>query len=147
MQLGDQLGIVDLEQQLASGDVVAALHWPLTNPAVDTRCDVDARRVGLALNNKRLRLHEVPKRQADNCADNDRNDNGGSSRDPRRSPRLSGEPLFHRRRCGPDVFGLAIFRHDPHADWLCEKSTLTQSYSNTVGFHCLLTLVSIATRL
>ena len=60
MQLGDQLRVIDLEQQLAGGYVVAALHRPLTDSAVDTRGNVDARGVGFALDNEGLRLHKVP---------------------------------------------------------------------------------------
>ena len=47
--LRHQFRIVDLEQQLASRDIVAALDRALRHPAVDPRGDVDARGVGFAL--------------------------------------------------------------------------------------------------
>jgi hypothetical protein len=60
MEFRNELGIIDLEQQLPGGDIVAALDRPLPHPAVDARGDVDTRGVGFALNDERLRLDQVP---------------------------------------------------------------------------------------
>ena len=48
-QLGHQFGIVDLVKQLSGGDIIAALDRALRDAAIDARRDVDAGRVGLAL--------------------------------------------------------------------------------------------------
>ena len=74
--LGDRLGVVDLHQHGARGDVLAALDRDLGDAPVDPRGDVEPRRVDLALHQQRLRPHQIPDRQAgddgDDHADNDR---------------------------------------------------------------------------
>ena len=76
--LGDRLGIVDLDQHGAGGDVLAAHDRDLSDAPVDPRGDVEPRRVHLALHQQRLRPHQIPDRQAgdggDHHADNDRRD-------------------------------------------------------------------------
>ena len=85
LELGQQFRIVDLVQQLARGDILAALDRALADPAVDARRDVDAGRVRLALDEQRLRLHEIPERQANDRRDNERDDEGRPACDLRRS--------------------------------------------------------------
>ena len=63
LELGQQLGIVDRHQELAGRDVLAAIDRALGDPAIDARRDVDARGIGLALDQERLRLHQIPQRQ------------------------------------------------------------------------------------
>ena len=52
LKLGYEFRIVDLVQQLAGGDIVAALNRALANPAVDARRDVDASGVRFSLNDQ-----------------------------------------------------------------------------------------------
>ena len=92
LKLRHQFRIVDFVQQLTSGDIVAALNRALADPAVDARCDVDARGVRFSLNDQWLRLHKIPERQANDRRDNKRNDKGRRPRDPGRSRNS-------RRRC------------------------------------------------
>ena len=98
LELGHQFRIVDLEQQLPGGDVVAALNRALSDPAVDARRDVDAGGVGLALDDERLRLDQVPQREADSRGDDERDDDSRRSCDLWRA--LRDAPLAVRRGRG-----------------------------------------------
>jgi hypothetical protein len=75
LQFGEQLRIVDLDQKLSLRDVVAARHRSLADPSIDARGDVDARRVGFALNQQRLRQRDIPERKPrdgrDGCDDDE----------------------------------------------------------------------------
>jgi hypothetical protein len=52
----------------------------LGHAAIDARGDIDPRGVRLALDQQRLRLDQVPERQADDHGDGKRDDNGGGAR-------------------------------------------------------------------
>ena len=65
-ELGDEFRIVDFVEDLARDDVVASLDRTLGHSAVDPRRNIDVRRVGLSLDEERLRLGQIPERQADN---------------------------------------------------------------------------------
>ena len=69
-----QLGVVDLEQQLPSRDVLAPLNGALADAPIDPRGDVDAGRIRFALDDERLRPCEIPDRKADNCGQDERHD-------------------------------------------------------------------------
>ena len=95
LEPGQQFGIVDRHQDLARGDVLAAIHRAPGNAAVDPRRDVDPRGIRLALNQQRLRLNEIPKRQGEDRDHGKRND---GDRRPRRllwRVRAVVRPLFH----------------------------------------------------
>ena len=81
---GDQLRIVDLEQQLPGGDVLAALDGTLAHPPVDPRGDVDAGRIRFALDDERLGPREIPDREADDPGEDERHDRRGRRRAPAR---------------------------------------------------------------
>ena len=74
LEPGQQLGIVDDHCNLAPGDMIAAVDRTLYHPTVDSRRDVHARRIDLLLEQQRLRLDEVPKRQGDDRGDRQRDD-------------------------------------------------------------------------
>jgi hypothetical protein len=95
---GDQLRIVDLEQQLPGGDVLAALDGTLADAALDARGDIDAGRVGFALDDERLRPSQIPDREAHDPYENERHDGGGRRRAPGRplAPRLGFSALVRR---------------------------------------------------
>ncbi len=94
---GDQLRIVDLEQQLPGCDVLAPLDGTLANSPIDPGGDVDAGRIRFALDDERLRPCEIPDREAHDCGEDEGYDGRGSRR-------ASGGPLARRLRFG------AIFR-------------------------------------
>ena len=87
---GDCLRVVDLNEHGTRCDVLAAHDRDLGDAPVDTRGDVEPRRVDLALHQQRHRPYQIPDRQAgddgDDYADNDRRNPRGR---PRRFRRLA----------------------------------------------------------
>jgi hypothetical protein len=63
--LGDGLGIVDAHQHRAGGHILAALDRHLRDPSVDTRRDIESRRIHLTLHEQRLWPNQY---QIDNAA-------------------------------------------------------------------------------
>ena len=102
-----KLRIVDLVQQLARGDIVAALDRALADPAVDARRDVDARRVRFSLNDERLRLDQIPERKANDRSDNERDNKRGPSRDLQAFAERSTRCLARRESEGGAALSLA----------------------------------------
>ena len=79
-QFRDKLGVVDLEQQLPGGDVLAPLDGTLADAPIHPRGNVDAGRIRFALDDERLRPCEIPDREADNRGKDERYDSAGSRR-------------------------------------------------------------------
>jgi hypothetical protein len=90
--LPQNLGIVDLEKQLSGCHVLAAGDRTSCHTAVDTRSDVDADRPSLALDQHRLRLDQVPERQAEDDGNDQSDDEGRGYR------RRAGRVLLSGRR-------------------------------------------------
>ena len=65
VKLGNEFRIVDFVENLTRGDVVASLDRTLGHPAVDPRRDIHVRGVRLSLDEERLRLDQIPERQAE----------------------------------------------------------------------------------
>jgi hypothetical protein len=80
-KLGDELGIVDLEEKLPGADIVTSRNRALGDLSIHASGDVDPSGVGLALNNEGLRLDKVPERQPDYRGDDQRNDDRRPARD------------------------------------------------------------------
>ena len=87
--LRERLRIVDPHQHGAGGDVFPALHRDIGDASVDPRGDVEARGIHLALDQQRLRPHQVVDRQT-------RDDGDDQPDDDRGNPRRSGRPGWRR---------------------------------------------------
>jgi hypothetical protein len=70
-----QFGILDLDQNLACGDVLTAGDRAFCNPAINASRDIDAGRVSFPLNDKGLGLNQIPHGQASNRGHNGGYDN------------------------------------------------------------------------
>src|ERR1700722_5675006 len=114
---GDQLRIVDLKQQLPGGDVLPALDGTLADSAVDPRGDVDAGRVGFALDDERLRPRQIPDREAHDPRNDERYD-GRSGRRASRRPfalRFGFGAIFRRWALFYVRHAMLVSRRDPPA--------------------------------
>ena len=91
--------VVDLEQQLPRGDVLAPLDGTLADSPIHPRGNVDAGRIRFALDDERLGPREVPDRETHDGCENDRHNGRGSRRASRRpfAPRFGFGAIFLRR--------------------------------------------------
>ena len=72
-------------EQRARADVLAAGNRDVRHPSIDSRRDVEARRIHFALHQERLGTHQVPDRKAGDSGDHHAHDDGGNTRGRRRA--------------------------------------------------------------